>query len=353
MNTTEILPCKNPLVAATLKQSTAAIEAKIDDVAVEFTWRCFQECRLCYGRHGVSLPEMDMDQVVRLKDNLKDAGVTTAHGTGGEILWHKNAVQIFETFGREGFKQEIDTNGTLIDPSMADVLAQHHVEVAVGLESLDPQVYHWYRGTDQLPAVLRGIDLIQKRGMTPMIQSVVANFKGYPGQYSPLNNTLNLIETMTGQGVPVVLIQHHTAGRALDNSSRVVDLTLKEKQELADHINTLPEKKRKLVFGDIKFQRYFKNVPPSLDCAGCLGGVIRANIDVHGQVYMCNWRREQSFGNAFTENFTDISQRMIDYRKQKLEQTAMCSQTACEFKQRRQCWGPCLMAKITDKQVIY
>lgn len=350
MYSTEILPCKNPNVARLLKQRGQAVAVSMDDVAVEFTDRCFQRCRLCYGNFGTNAREMPFEQVTDLKNKFKPAGIKIVHSTGGEFLWHRQVRNILQLFGESGFRQEVDTNGTLIDEPMAKLLAKYKVEVTVGMESIDPEVYRWYRGLDQLNKVINGLQLLKNKGLRPGVQAVVANFRGYPGQYDPVKNYLELVGFVTKMGLPISLIQYRPMGRAVQNTDEVTDLTRQEKNQLMQQINLLPDNQRRLVNGDIIFQKQL-GVPEGIECSGCLGGLTRANIDVDGNVFMCNWRREDIFGNVFSEDLVPIVARMQQYRWQKLDEISSCGASVCDFRQRGQCFGPCLVSKMAKPDI--
>jgi len=349
MISTEVLPCKNLTVAKLLSSRSQPIAISMEDVATEFTGRCFQTCRLCYGSFGTDSPEMPFDQVVELERKFKRMGINTSHGTGGEVLMHGDIGRILPLFGDDGFQLEIDTNGVLIDRPMADLLAKYRVRVTVGLESLDPEIYQWYRGTNHLDRVLGGLDLLKDRGLTPAVQTVVANYKGYPGRYDPVNNVLNLVDQVTNMGLPISLIQYRLLGRATQSTNEVVDLTRLEKDELTRRINLLPSLQRQLVNGDIPFQRQLV-VRGDIECSGCLGGLTRANIGVNGDVFMCNWRREETYGNIFTEEFTPIVARLQQRRWQKLDEIEACKPLNCDYRRREQCFGPCLISKMVQPQ---
>ncbi len=158
---------------------------------------------------------MSFEQVEEIKSQFDLANITTAHLTGGEILWHRQIEQILRLFGEAGYKVEIDTNGVLIDKEMAELLAKFGVEVLVGIESLDPELYHWYRGTDSIRDVLNGLDAMLQRNMTPGIQIIAADFKGFPGEsYDPVKNIFQLLEYSTAKGIPAYLLQYRPFGRS-------------------------------------------------------------------------------------------------------------------------------------------
>lgn len=349
----------NPIIPCLSKERQMVIpgvqgryqEAPVpQDIAVEITRRCFQNCKLCYGNFGQG-EEMPWERVRAVMKAFDEANITTIHLTGGEPLWHSQIEMILRHFGENGYKIEMDTNGVLINRDMADILASFGVEVMVGLDTLRPDVYRWYRGTDSLTAVLSGLDFMQERGMVPGIQAVMADFSGLEERkYDPVKNILDLIRHVTERGLPIYLLQFRPRGRALD-AQGVIDLSAEQKQQLRVMVAGLPLPQRELVAGDLRY-----SLEGTSDYYGCLGGILWANMTVEGDVYLCNWMRDQIFGNVFRGRLAEILREMRRFRLDGLE-NLNCDQRVCDFSGKGVCFGPCLVSKahlemVKRRQVV-
>lgn len=287
---------------------------------------------------------MIQNRVVDLIEDVKRqfdlANITTAHLTGGEILWRRQVEQIIRLFGQAGYKIEIDTNGVLINREMAKLLANFGVEVLAGIESLDPELYRWYRGTDSINDVLNGLDLMLQQNMTPGIQIIAANFKGYPGEkYDPVENIFQLLKYSTNKGIPSYLLQYRTFGRAILCNDIISDLTEEQKTRLGELICSLPAEQRNLVSGDLIY-----TLSKEADYYGCIGGILLANMDIDGNIFICNWMRDTKFGNIFHEDLQKIIARMKEFRLKELDELN-CRLQNCRFKEAGVCFGPCLLTR--------
>ncbi len=114
MNYSPIIPCRSKERIVSSSQAFTP-PPLLNDIAGEYTTRCFQRCKLCYGDFGLCGKEMPLEQIEEIKRQFDLANITTAHLTGGEILWHNQIEQIIRLFGQAGYRIEIDTNGVLID----------------------------------------------------------------------------------------------------------------------------------------------------------------------------------------------------------------------------------------------
>lgn len=345
MKINPIIPCRSKERIEMPSSRVSLKDVGLQDIAGEYTERCFQSCRVCYGNFGPRGREMPLEQIEEVQRQFDLANITTVHLTGGEILWHHQIEQIIKLFGEAGYKIEVDTSGVLIDQEMAELLARFGVGVLVGLESLDADIYQWYRGTDSVDKVLRGLDLMLQRDMTPGIQIVVADFKGYSGRerYNPVDNIFQLVEYVTAKGIPAYLLQYRPYGRATFYGDIVTDLNSEQKSQLIKLIHELPSDQAKLVSGDLPYARSEK-----ADFYGCVGGILWANMKVNGDIYICNWLRDRVFGNIFQEDLRKITKKMRKFRSKKLEELGYSSEE-CGFRERGVCFGPCLVSETYRK----
>jgi len=96
-------------------------------VQFEMTYRCNIHCVHCYT-DPFNTPthlrrELVLDEILRLFDELKDAGVLWMTLTGGEPFVHPNFRQIYKEAKAKGFILHLFSNATMITEDLADFLA--------------------------------------------------------------------------------------------------------------------------------------------------------------------------------------------------------------------------------------
>lgn len=96
---------------------------------IDITYSCNLKCAHCYCR-GLSgeftggRPEMPTERIVRLIDELAEAGTLNLAISGGEMLVHPDFFGIARHAKRRHFCLSFITNGTLIDDTMAGRLTE-------------------------------------------------------------------------------------------------------------------------------------------------------------------------------------------------------------------------------------
>jgi radical SAM protein with 4Fe4S-binding SPASM domain len=347
------IPKINPLLPCLVKKKSICFvnktffeEITMNDIAVEITERCFQKCKLCYGNFGIKGKEMSLEEIKKIKNQFDSAKVATIHLTGGEPLMHSQIKNILNFFGESGYRIEMDTNIVLITSEMVELFKKFNVEISIGLETLDRNLYKWYRGTDSLENVLEALDLLLQNDIHFSVQIVCANFIGYKGKkYNAVKNIFQLVKYLTAKKIPVYLLQYSFSGRAIESRNMISDLTKEQKSRLNGLINNLPSQQRELISGDVLYSPFFE-----ADYYGCAGGLLRANIKTNGDVYICNWLRNKIFGNIFLENLEEIITRMKKFRLYNLKKLK-CRSSLNKCKYERMCLGPCMVSKTYYKMI--
>ena len=108
-------------------------------------WNCTRRCNLrcvhCYSRSAdKDYPgEMSTDQGKALLDDLAAFGSPVVLFSGGEPTLRKDLFELIRHATGAGLRAVISTNGTLIDPAMADVLREMGLSyVGVSLDGMEP-----------------------------------------------------------------------------------------------------------------------------------------------------------------------------------------------------------------------
>src|SRR5438093_9908575 len=97
--------------------------------AIEVTRRCPLECAHCYnnlpmGDEGARSRELTLPEHVRILDELAGAGCLWLLYTGGEVFARPDFLDIYSAARERGCLITVFTNGTLITPRSAELLAE-------------------------------------------------------------------------------------------------------------------------------------------------------------------------------------------------------------------------------------
>jgi hypothetical protein len=114
------------------------------------------------------------ETVYRYLDEAAQLGVREVYFTGGEPFLHK---QLLPMLSRAlcVAPTTVLTNGTLITPAVADALAalsaesRYSLEIRVSLEDVDEARNDAVRGPGTLAKALRALQLLQARGLLPIV----------------------------------------------------------------------------------------------------------------------------------------------------------------------------------------
>jgi AdoMet-dependent heme synthase len=110
-------------------------------VQLDITYRCNERCVHCYLDHH-DHGEMTSSEILRLIDEMADAGVLTLTLSGGEIFLRKDFFEIVEHARRLTFCVKLKTNALLIGEREAARLRDLAVqEIQVSIYSHRPEVH--------------------------------------------------------------------------------------------------------------------------------------------------------------------------------------------------------------------
>ncbi|HLZ10993.1 MAG TPA: radical SAM protein [Candidatus Acidoferrum sp.] len=149
------------------------------EVSIEVTRRCPLECLHCYnnlpmGDREARKSELTLSEHIRLLDELVAAGCLWVLYTGGEIFGRKDFVEIYKAAKSRGFLVTLFTNGTLITPQIADMLAEWRpfaIEITMYGATRET-----YEALTQVPGsydrCMRGIRLLLERNLPLKLKTV-------------------------------------------------------------------------------------------------------------------------------------------------------------------------------------
>ena len=144
----------------------------------ELTCACNLRCVMCYtdcfntpARIG---QELATDEILRILDELDDAGCIELTFTGGEPLSRPDFLTIYDEAHRRGFVLTVFTNGTLITTQIADRWAvARPAKVEISLHGVSAEVFD---GVTQVPGSLKrclaGIRRLSDRRIPMVLKTV-------------------------------------------------------------------------------------------------------------------------------------------------------------------------------------
>jgi len=147
--------------------------------SIELTFRCNLRCVHCYvaGERNIGLAdaELTFDELCGILDQTADTGCLWLLLTGGEPLVRHDSAEIYLYAKRKGFLVTLFTNGTLITPQIADLLAEyppHSVEIT--LYGRTQETYERVTGVPgSFARCMRGIDLLMARDVPLTLKGTV------------------------------------------------------------------------------------------------------------------------------------------------------------------------------------
>jgi radical SAM protein with 4Fe4S-binding SPASM domain len=140
----------------------------------ELTFRCNLNCLHCYIAEDAEKRELSYSEIVRILDEIQEAGCLWLTVTGGEPLLRDDFLDIYAYIKKKGFLVNIFTNGALITPEIADYLeeyAPHMIEVT--LHGITEEVYEGItRVKGSFRKCMEGIQIVLKRNLPLTLKTV-------------------------------------------------------------------------------------------------------------------------------------------------------------------------------------
>jgi len=250
--------------------------------SLELTFRCNLRCQHCYvANGGQSQAELGTSEIQDIIQQVVDAGCLWFLLTGGEPLLCKDFKQIYLTAKHKGLLLYLFTNGTLITPELADLLAEWRPFcVEISLYGHTQETYERITGVPGSHArCLRGIELLLERKIPLKLKTVLM--------------TLNQHELQQMQafahGLGVNFYYDTLINMGLKGDRRPLDLRLPAKSII--HFD-YEDPARRAAWQEI-FSKPFQPVPMSLYT--CDAGMNSFHIDPYGNLSLCMLDRRQTY----------------------------------------------------------
>ena len=148
------------------------------DLRISVTDRCNLRCVYCMPEEGLSFLPIDQlltfEEITRVARVARSLGVTALRITGGEPLVRKGLPMLVARLSALGFDDlAVTTNGTELARLAGKLASAGLRRVNVSCDSLRPERFAAIRRRGVLSDVLRGMDVAEAAGLTPLKVNVV------------------------------------------------------------------------------------------------------------------------------------------------------------------------------------
>lgn len=263
----------------------------------ELTCRCNLQCVMCYtdpfNTPGRIKEELRYEEIVRILDELQEAGCLELCFTGGEPFARPDILDIYASAKQRGFRLTLFTNGTLITTRIADLLAADPpAMIEISFHGLTAGSFDRItQVSGSFAHCLRGIRLLLERRLPVTLKSL--------GMTLNRSEILEIKALAKRFGANV----HYKFGAEmrprLDGSGEPFDLQLSE-----DEIRAI-EGADAQMREERKRQDEMERTAPRQ----CGGGRLSFHIDAYGRLALCSNNRRRGYDlrtGSFREGFYEF-----------------------------------------------
>ena len=282
----------------------------------EITDRCNLGCVHCYinqaaGNKSVKESELTTIQVKRILDEMVENGCLYLLLTGGEILLRPDFEEIYRHAKKCGFIINLFTNGTLINPQIADLFSElkpHSIEIT--LYGATRETYEKVTGVPgSYDRCMRGIDLLLERNLPLLLKSVLISIN-----YHELEDMKTLAEKLGVKYRYDGLLWPRMDGKKDPLNYQIplqqlIDLDTQNPERL-DEWRRVAERSN----GHTVRNEYLYS---------CGAGLRSFHIDSHGLMSICTMSRRYSY-DLNQMSFRDAWDKLGELRKLKRQKETPC-----------------------------
>ena len=312
----------------------------------ELTTGCNLRCIHCRASATelMSPDDLNYEECCEIIDQIAEYAPFILVLSGGEPLWRRDVFDIARRAGEKNIRVALATNGTLIDETMAQRIADAGIQrVAVSLDGADPVTHDTFRGHQgAFEAAVRGIRFLKDVGMATQINTTVSHHNEHQ-----LPEILKLAQDLGVDAfhmfllVPVgcgLTIQDELAIHGEDSErilnwfyDRSLDSNLELKATCAPHYYRILHQRR------AEARRAGETLPelPSHGMGavtrGCLAGSAVCFISHRGEVFPCGYL-PVSAGDLHEQTFQDIWEHASIFNELRDTRNLKGKCGICEFK---------------------
>ncbi|OFW29521.1 MAG: hypothetical protein A3H97_01180 [Acidobacteria bacterium RIFCSPLOWO2_02_FULL_65_29] len=263
----------------------------------ELTCRCNLRCVMCYtdcfNTSAHVRQELATEDIVRILDELQEAGCVELTFTGGEPLSRPDFLTIYGAAHERGFVLTVFTNGTLITPAVADCWALARPRsVEISVHGVSARVFDGVtRVPGSLERCLAGIELVMRRRIPVVLKTV--------GLISNWHEILAIKQFVDSLGGATWRFGQYLRDD-LAGTSAPFQFQLPEAR-----LRTLEQQDRELweaKCGEIAWSE-------SIAHKTCGGGQLTFHIDAYGQLQLCSNNRRGGYdlrAGSFRAGFDEV-----------------------------------------------
>jgi len=283
--------------------------------SIDLTYRCNNNCRHCWVRVPAGGPEAELsfDEIRRIADEARAMGCREWSISGGEPMLRPDFPEIFDYLTRKARSYTLNSNGTLITPEIARLLARKGSKM-IALYGATAEVHdHITRSPGSFDAVIRGCRYLKEAGAGFIMQLVPMR-----DSYQQFDEMVRLAKSLSSHhrvGAPWLYLsacgsaERNTeiARQRLDPKDVVAldqpDLAYEQSEEPESTVHRTPL----TVNGD---DRLF---------AGCITGRRDFHVDPYGRMTFCSFIKDPAlsfdlrtgtFRTAWEEFIPDLADKV-------------------------------------------
>ena len=287
---------------------------------IELTERCNLGCVHCYINQPAGSPaarahELTTEQMTSLLDRVAAAGCLFLLFTGGEPLLRQDFAEIYRRSRRNGMLATLFTNGTLLTPAIADLLAEMRpLSIEVTLYGATQETYERVTGVPGSYArCRRGVELLLERGLPLLLKSVL------------LTSNRHELDDMRvlAQDLGVKFRYDGTLWPRIDGDEQPYDYRLSLDEMLA--LDAADPERQKQWHETAK--QFGGHLVRAENVYSCGAGVNTFHIDSLGRLSICTMSRRPSY-DLISMSFDEAWQRLGELRALKRRLATECETCA-------------------------
>lgn len=193
---------------------TDTLGRPLTSLRLSITDRCNLRCHYCMPEDEyVWLPREDVlsfEEITRVADLFGDLGVTRLRLTGGEPLLRRDVPQLVGALASRPWLRDLalTTNGVLLADAAGELRRAGLHRVTVSLDTLDRDRFKQLTRMDALPAVLKGLEAVQREGFADLKLDTVVTRGDNDDELVPL------VEFARAAGAEIRFIEYMDVGGA-------------------------------------------------------------------------------------------------------------------------------------------
>ncbi|MFP5131024.1 radical SAM protein [Phocaeicola coprocola] len=137
--------------------------------------QCNLKCKYCIAYYGKSYSEkctiLDKDKQTLLTNNIIDSNVVSLLISGGEPTLNPQLPSFLKKISNTAILILLDTNGTIIQDDLMQILREHKVTLRISLDSINKDIHNENRGL--FDKTMENLDLFLKNSFDVRINTVL------------------------------------------------------------------------------------------------------------------------------------------------------------------------------------